>query len=316
MSIAAAKLSRMNEKPAFDSGLTRQVGAPVNRNVNRDGSYNVRRVGQTWQAFHPWLYVVNMSWPGFITLVCSVYSLVNIGFAVLYFLMGPGSIHGSEAPTEAGRFLNCFFFSGHTLTTVGYGTLSPVGVSANLTATLEALVGLLAFAVITGLLVARASRPSARIEFSRNALIAPYENGQALMFRVANQRSNNLMELEAQVILLQSVPKDGKRTRRIDYLPLELPKVQMFPLTWTVVHPINPESPLWQVTLDQLIDSDAEFIVMLKGFDDTFSQTVHARFSYRPSELVWNARFVPAFYVEETGNYVLNLDMVSDFEKL
>jgi len=304
------------EKQALDSGLTRQVGAQLSRNINPDGSFNVRRVGQAWSAFHPWLYVVNMSWPGFITLVGCTYSLVNIGFAFLYFLMGADAINGSAAPTEAGRFLNCFFFSGHTLTTVGYGTLSPNGVTANLTATLEALVGLLAFSIITGLLVARASRPSARIEFSRNALIAPYEQGKALMLRVANQRSNNLMELEAQVILLQSVPKDGTRVRRLVYLDLELPNVKMFPLTWTIVHPITESSPLWGVTHETLVDYQTEFIVLLKGFDDTFSQTVHTRYSYRAPDLIWDARFIPAFYVEDGGNYLLDLGRVSDFEKL
>lgn len=301
---------------AFDSGLTRQVGTQLTRNVNQDGSFNVRRTGQPWRAFHPWLHIVNMSWPGFAALVGSVYAAINLTFAFVYFSLGPAAIHGSATPDETGRFLNCFFFSSHTLTTVGYGNLVPNGLAANLTATLEALLGLLSFSVITGLLVARASRPSARIEFSRNALIAPYEGGKALMFRVANQRSNNLMELEAQIILLQSVPKDGARVRRIEYLALELPKVQMFPLTWTVVHPIIEGSPLWGTTHEQLLSHETEFIVLLKGFDDTFSQTVHARYSYRAPEIIWDAKFIPAFHIEPDGNYLLDLARVSDFEKL
>ena len=303
----------MSLKPEFDSGLTRKIETSLRRTINRDGSYNVHRKGQSWQAFHPWLHVVNMSWPGFIFLVGSVYMAVNFSFAVLYFLMGPGSVHGSAADTEFHRFLNCFFFSGHTLTTVGYGTLAPVGIAANLTATLEALVGLLAFAIITGLLVTRASKPSARIEFSRNALIAPFENGRGLMFRVANQRSNNLMELEAVVILVQVVPKNGAMERRIEFLNLERAKIQMFPLTWTMVHPIVETSPLWGATREDLLKAQTEIIVLMKGFDETFSQIVHTRFSYRAEELVWDAKFIPAFEVTPEGDYILDLDQVSAF---
>ncbi|HXJ38179.1 MAG TPA: ion channel [Bryobacteraceae bacterium] len=298
------------------TGLTRQIEPQLSRSIRRDGSYNVLRTGQNWRAFNPWLHVVNMSWPGFIALVASVYTTVNFTFAIFYFMMGPDAIHGSAADTETHRFLNDFFFSGHTLTTVGYGNLAPVGVAANLTATLEALVGLLAFSIITGLLVARASKPSARIEFSRNALIAPYEDRTGLMFRVANQRSNNLMELEATVILVQIVPKNGSMERRIEYLSLERDKVQMFPLTWTIVHPIDESSPLRGATPESLAQQQTEFIVLMKGFDETFSQTVHTRFSYRAHELVWNAKFVPAFQVAPEGHYILELDRVSDFQQL
>lgn len=306
----------MEKKPVVDSGLSRQVEGRLTRSIRRDGAFNVRRVGRRWQAFHPWLAVVNMSWPGFVALVGGLYALVNISFAVLFFAMGPDAVQGSAAATEARRFLNCFFFSGHTLTTVGYGTLAPVGVVANVTATIEALVGLLAFSVITGLLVARASRPSAKVEFSTSALIAPYQAGDALMFRVANQRSNNLMELEARVILVRVMPKDGRTQRTVDYLTLEMDKVEMFPLTWTVVHPITPESPLWELDAAALAAMQTEFIVMLKGFDDTFSQVVHTRFSYKPQEIIWDAKFVPAFHVAPDGGYILDLDRVSEFERL
>lgn len=306
----------MEKKPVIDSGLSRQVEGRLTRSIRRDGQFNVRRVGRTRQAFHPWLAVVNMSWPGFVALVGGVYALVNISFALLYFLLGPDAVQGSAAATEGHRFLNDCFFSGHTLTTVGYGNLAPVGVVANVTATIEALVGLLAFSVITGLLVTRASRPSARVEFSRSALVAPYEGGTALMFRVANQRSNNLMELEARVLMVKVVPKDGRSSREVDYLALEMDKVEMFPLTWTVVHPITPESPMWGLDALTLEALQVEFIVMLRGFDDTFSQVVHTRFSYRTEELVWDAKFFPAFHVAPDGGYILDLDRVSNFEKL
>ena len=144
--------------------------------------------------------------------------------------MGPESVQGSAAPTESGRLLNCFFFSGHTLTTVGYGNLAPHGIAANLAATMEALVGLLGFAIITGLLVARVSRPSARIHYSEKALVAPYQTGTALMFRIANERSNNLMELEAKVMLMQVTGNNGGTPeRKFDSLSLERDSVLVVP---------------------------------------------------------------------------------------
>lgn len=301
------------QKPAFDPGLTQQFGAPLSRTINHDGSFNVRRTGVSWRAFHPWLHVVNMSWTGFALLVVCFYFGVNLAFASAYFAMGPGSIQGSEAATEFGRLLNCFFFSGHTLTTVGYGNLAPRGVAANLAATTEALFGLLGFAVITGLLVARVSRPSARITFSRNALIAPYQGATALMFRIANERSNNLMELEARVLLMQVVSTDGSLVRKFDNLTLERDSVLLFPLTWTVVHPIDDTSPFYGKTAEDLLRLQAEVLILVKGFDETFSQVVHSRFSYRADEIVWDAKFSPAFQVEPTGDILLELDKVGEF---
>ncbi|MES1260688.1 MAG: ion channel [Acidobacteriota bacterium] len=303
------------QTPSFDPGLTRQFGAPLRRAINHDGSFNVRRSGVSWRAFHPWVQMVGMSWTGFAILVWGFYLTVNLAFACAYFEMGPDAVHGSAAPTETGRFLNCFFFSGHTLTTVGYGNLVPHGVAANLAATTEALVGLLGFAIITGLLVARVSRPSARIRFSAKALIAPYQTGTALMFRVANERSNNLMELEAQVLLMQVIGTAGNLERKFDKLALERPSILLFPLTWTVVHPIDEASPLYGRSEEDLKTLQAEILILLKGFDETFSQVVHTRFSYRADEIVWGAKFLSAFRVEPTGDILLEIDRVGDFDR-
>jgi inward rectifier potassium channel len=307
----------MAQKPAFDPGLTRQFGAPLRRAINKDGSFNVRRSGVGWAAFHPWLAVVNMSWPGFTALVIALYITVNWTFALAYFAMPPEAIQGSAAPTEAGRLMNDFFFSGHTLTTVGYGNLYPNGFAANIVATLEALVGLLSFSVITGMLVARVSRPSARIGYSENALIAPYQNGTGLMFRIANERSNSLMELEASVMIMSVIGvAGGSPERKFEYLTLERDTVLLFPLTWTIVHPIEEGSPLWGKTAADLAAAQAELIVLIKGFDETFSQTVHSRYSYRYDEIVWGAKFLPAFRVEESGDLLLEVDKIGHHKRL
>jgi inward rectifier potassium channel len=301
------------QKPAYDPGLTREFGAPLRRAVNKDGSFNVRRTGASWRAFHPWLFVVRMTWLGFGVLVLGVYTLVNTSFALIYFSMDASQINGSQSPTEWGRFLKDFFFSAQSLTTVGYGTLSPNGTAASLCATLESLAGLLSFAIITGLLVARASKPSASIGYSSRALIAPYQNGAAVMFRVANQRTNNLMEMEAQVMLMTVTGTTDKPERKFELLTLERTNILFFALTWTIVHPIDESSPFYGKTAEDLKTMQAELIILIKGFDETFSQTVHSRQSYRYDEFVWGAKFKNAFVVEPGGDLRLELNRLGDY---
>src|ERR1035438_9301601 len=180
-----------------------------------------------------------------------------------------------------GRFLNTFFFSSHTLTTVGYGNIWPKTVAANFIAAFEGLVGVLGFAVATGLLFGRISRPSARLGFSENALIAPYQDGSSLQFRVVNRRSNSLVEANAQVLLMTVEREDGKPVRRYHQLTLERSSVLFLALTWTVVHPIDEHSPLHDKTAAELAGLQAEIIILIKAYDDTFSQNVISRHSYR-----------------------------------
>jgi len=300
-------------KAPFDPGLTQQYGAPLRRALNKDGSFNVRRRGANWRAFHPWLAVIRMSWPAFTALVFAFYLSVNTVFALAYFSMDASQIAGSAAHTELRRFMNDFFFSAHTLTTVGYGNLAPVSVRANVLAILEALTGLLGFAVVTGMLVARTSKPSASIGYSKNVLIAPYQDGKAAMFRIANQRSNNLMEMEAQVLLMTVGGPPDRPQRKFELLPLERDKILIFALTWTVVHPIDEASPFFGKTADDLARMQAELIVLIKGFDETFSQVVHSRQSYRHDEFVWGAKFDSAFTVERQGDLMLELDRLGDY---
>jgi inward rectifier potassium channel len=187
--------------------------------------------------------------------------------------------------------LRASFFSVQTFATIGYGQVSPVGLAANLTVTLESLIGLLGFALATGLLFARFSRPTAKIIFSRNAIIAPYHGINAFEFRITNARSNQIIEVEAKVLFSRFELVDGRSVRRFYPLPLERDKVAFLPLSWTIVHPIDEESPLRGLDADHMHDTNAEFLILLTGIDETFSQTVHTRSSYKAEEMVWDAKF-------------------------
>jgi inward rectifier potassium channel len=294
-------------KPSFDPGLTQQFGAAYRRVINRDGSFNVQRRGGTWRDFHPYLHLIDMSWPAFLLTLFLGYVAANTAFALCYFALGPDQLQGADAAGGMGRLLNTFFFSSHTLTTVGYGNIWPKTVPANLLAAFESLVGVLGFAVATGLLFGRVSRPSARLGFSENALIAPYQDSTSLQFRVVNRRKNSLVEAQAQVLLMTVEREDAKPVRRYHPLTLERASILFLALTWTVVHPIDESSPLYGKTAAELAALQAEIIILIKAYDDTFSQTVFARYSYRHDELLWGARFAPAFHVDPAGDLVLDL---------
>jgi inward rectifier potassium channel len=304
------------KKPTFDPGLTQRYTGSIRRIIDRNGGFNVRRRGTTWHDIHPYLYMINTSWPRFLLDVLGGYLVMNLIFAIIYWEIGIEHLHGAEAPTAAGRFLNGFFFSAHTLTTVGYGSISPSGVIANSVAAIEALLGLMTFALATGLLFGRFSRPAARLGFSDKMLVAPYQEAMSLQFRVANRRSNNLMELEAKLLLATVESANGQLIRKYVALNLERPTVMFLPLSWTIVHPIDEASPLYGKTASDLARLQAEFMVLVKAFDDTFYQILHTRYSYRHDELIWNAKFAPAFSVDDDGDMVLEINRLGNYVEL
>ena len=233
------------QKPTFDPGLTQQFTGTLNRAINKDGSFNVVRRGGSWRDVHPYLHLINIGWGTFFGIVFMSYVIMNSIFAVIYFALGPGHLAGADASTKFGRFLNDFFFSAHTLTTVGYGNIAPLSVTANSVAAFEAMVGLMGFALATGVLFGRVAKPSAKIGFSERAIIAPYQDRTSLQFRIVNRRSNVLMELQAKVMLMTVEGPPGKLARKFQALTLERDSVYFFPLTWTVVHPIDEASILF-----------------------------------------------------------------------
>ncbi len=300
------------EKPSYDPGFTTSYRGGLRRIINSSGQFNVRRRGATWRDIHPYLFMINASWPVFSAMIFAGYIVANGAFAVVYMKIGVEHLQGADTSTVFNRFLSAFFFSAQTFTTVGYGQVAPSGTLANLVAAIEALLGLLAFAIATGLLFGRFSRPAARLAFSGQMVVAPYQSGTSLQFRLANRRSNNLMEVEARMMLSSVEPSDQGLLRRYRHLTLERQQVQFLPLTWTVVHPIDESSPLWGKTREDLAQEQAEFLILIKAFDDTFFQTVHVRHSYRFEEIVWGARFAPAFEPDDRGEMVLDLGKLSE----
>ena len=272
----------------FGSVVTRESRQ---RFLNRDGSFNVRRDGLSfWQELSPYHTLLTMSWPKFLGLVAIAYLIANTAFAFGYLACGENALTDFSRATLLGRFGIAFFFSVETIATIGYGNIVPTTLAANVMMTVESLFGILAFALIAGVVFARFARPTALILFSRRAVIAPYNNIRAFMFRVVNQRRSQIVDLEARVLLARR--KKGKGDQR-EFIPLKLerPSVAFFPLSWTIVHPIDADSPLHNDGPDDLKTCDSEFLVLLNGFDETFSQQVHTRSSYKAEEVVYGARF-------------------------
>jgi inward rectifier potassium channel len=285
------------------------------RLLNHDGTFNVRR--NNYSPFHPYnAYhtLLSLSIPRLLGLMALWYLSVNTMFALLYWLCGAGALTGaSEEPLA--RFEDCLFFSVQTLATIGYGRLVPATRLANVLVAFEALVGLLGFAILSGLLFARFTRPTAKISFSQNALIAPYEGGWALMFRLVNLRNHDLTDVRAVLTFSRWVVEDGVRSREFDQLSLERDSILFMPLHWVIVHPITETSPMRGLTADTLASIDPEFVCLITADDETFAQTVHSRTSYDKTDIVWGARFGD-MYVKDTDHVAIDMRRIHNFDRV
>lgn len=306
----------MAPQKEIDPGFGIKYEGRTKRIINPDGSFNVVRRNSEFSTRDLYQYLIDIHWPNFIGLVILFYGFINLIYLGLYYLTGIENLAGLPTGSPAITFLNVYFFSVQTLTTVGYGGILPVGIPTNVVASIEAMSGWLFFALTTGLLYGRFSRPTSHILFSRNALIVPGDRNNHLMFRIANQRSNMILELEAKVLVMFIDNSQGKHNRQYFNLELERNGVSFFPMNWTIVHDISKDSPLYGKSAAQLASLDAELLILIKGFDDTFSQTLHTRYSYRHEELVWGGKFKRAYEIDKAGNVVMDMLWLHDFEKM
>jgi inward rectifier potassium channel len=307
-----APLPRTNPPlPSDDLGLGLRSGP--GRGVNKDGTFNVRRVGlplfRSYEFYH---HLITMGGFRFLALLFLGFLVTNVLFAAVYLGLGMEHFVRAGGDARLDRMLDAFFFSAQTLTTVGYGHISPGSHLVSAVAAFESLLGLLSFALATGLLYGRFSRPHARIRFSQQGLVAPFQGGTGFMFRFVNLRSNQLIEVEATVVL-SLLDAEGS-TRRFITLPLERKRINLFPTSWTVVHPIDEASPLFGFTAEDLSQAQAEFIVLIKAFDDTFSQSIYQRTSYTAAEVAWGVRFKPMATSGTDGRMAMDVSLVDATE--
>ncbi|MBB5621746.1 inward rectifier potassium channel [Pedobacter cryoconitis] len=300
-----------------DLGFGTQPILGDQRMMNADGSSNIRRIGLPFiRTSDTYNWLISMTWKKFLFILLIAYLLVNILFASLYVLIGIEHLKGADGITPRDHFFDAFFFSAQTISTVGYGHISPDGFLTSCLAAFESMLGLLAFALATGLLYGRFSRPTAKVVYSENMVIAPYKEIKGLMFRLANLRNNQLIEIEVQVVLSYNELTADQKKRRFYPLELERSKIGLLTMSWTVVHPIDENSPLYNKTAEELAEAEVEILVLLKAFDDTFSQTVHTRTSYKDENIIHNARFVTIFSRDDNGQLMLDLSKIGSLELL
>jgi len=255
-------------------------------------------------AYH---FLLTMPLAAFFGVMAGGYVAVNTVFALIYVLVG--GISG----VKPGDFADAFFFSAETFSTVGFGQMAPQSFVAHLAVTLESFFGLFNLAIATGLLFARISRPTARVVFSDRAVVTMYEGVPTLMFRAANRRRNRIVEAEVTVNLARDgVTREGVSMRGFENLATVRSRSPVFILTWQVMHRIDETSPLFGQTTQSLQESRAEIVVILKGMDETFAQTIHARASYTPEEIVWGARLVDIFSRNPDGRPVIDYTRFHD----
>jgi inward rectifier potassium channel len=313
-------LKKINSKAKVDAntGFGTNASNYGGRFVTKSGNANVKKTGIGFLESISWYHtMLNIPRWKFLIIIVLFYFLVNLVFASIYYLVGVEHLNGINAISALEKFGQAFFFSIQTFTTVGYGHISPSGFLTSFISAVEALFGLLSFAIATGLFYGRFSKPKAHLLFSHNALIAPFGNGTALMLRMTPFKNTNFTDAEAKMTLGMIMEENGKLVNKFYTLDLELAKVNSLTLSWTLVHPITENSPLYHLTKEDYASTDGEIIVFVKVFDDMYSTTVVKRTSYAFTEIVYGAKFLPMFSKSVDENKtILHIDRLNFFEKI
>lgn len=279
---------------------------------NKNGRPNIHKTGLAfWEKYSVFHSMLHMPLWKFLFIIFITFIAVNVVFAMLYLIIGVENLSGMTVTTTTEKIGEAFFFSSQTFTTVGYGRLAPTGFWMSLVASIEALLGLLALALATGLIYGRFSKPEAFIKFSQKLLIAPYKDGIAIMLRMAPYKNTNLTDAEAKLTLGMIVDEHGTKTNKFYSLPLELSKINALTLSWTLVHAINENSPLYGLSLFDLKQSQAEIIVFFKAFDESYSNNVVTRTSYTFNDIQVGAKFVPMYHkAEDERSTILEMNLI------
>lgn len=313
-----AKIRKINTKlkAEINTGFGTNPSNYGGRFVNKDGGANIEKSGLSFLEKISWYHTMLLlpRWK-FFSIIVLFYIIINLLFAAVYFLIGVESLGQIPSPSQLTNFAESFFFSTQTFTTVGYGRISPIGFLSSSIAALEALLGLLSFALATGLLYGRFAKPVAYLRFSHNALIAPYKNINALMLRVAPFKNTNLVDAAANVTLGMTIEENGVSMNRFYQLELEFNTVNALTLSWTLVHPITEKSPLYNFTKADFENIKGEILVFIKAFDDMFSNIVVARTSYVFGEIHYGGKFEPMYERADTGDKtIIYLDKLNSFK--
>jgi inward rectifier potassium channel len=286
-------------------------GRPLDRLLLRDGAFAVDRIGETRGLRDGFVALATMPAVKLILIIIATYLTLNLTFGSIYMLIGVEHVGNADMHSLGSRWLSAIGMSVQTLTTVGYGSLFPTNAATWLLAAIEGVFGILGFSLISAIIYTRFARPTTRLVYSEQALIAPFQDGWSLQLRLANQRRTLLVEIEARLILVLA---DPAQPDRLEYftLPLQFRTISFLPLTWTLVHPIASDSALAGMTLAELTARRAEVIVILKGIDEGYMQPVITRHSFRFDEIVWGGRFTRAFNADG-GRMQLDLTGLSRF---
>ena len=287
-----------------DTGFASNSNDTGGRFINKDGSYNLVKEGMSFRKrFSIFNDMLNLPQWKFIMVILIFYIAINLVFSTIYFAIGPEQLEGLSKGNSWKIFREIFYFSTQTFTTVGYGHVFPVGDVANCVSAIESLTGFLSLAIGTGLIYGRFSKPRSYLIFSEYALISPYRDGKALMFRFAAYKDKHaLTDLEIKVNVGLLVVENDKPDYKYFSLDLERSRVESMSMSWTVVHPINEQSPFFGFTEEDMKTADVELYVMLRGFDDVFSNFVQQRTSYTFNEILFNRKFAPMYRESDDGN--------------
>lgn len=306
----------MGKEQAQELGFGKNITAE-GRLMNPDGTFNVER-DPPGPFANTYFWLVSMSWLRFMALTFVSFGLINSLFALVYLTVGIENFNGARPENEFfSNFSQMFFFSSQTLTTVGYGHVSPSNFTASLIASFESFLGLLTFALISGLLYSRFSLQRAKLVFSEKILVSPYKDGKGIMFRIANGRKSELIDTEVRAMFaLNQMDESGNAYRKFYSLKLEIDKIMFFSLSWTLVHAITEDSPMYGLTQEDFLQMNGEIMVLVKATEEANHQTVHARRSYTAEELVWDAKFLPVMGKTANGIPRVLTNKIGDYAPL